>query len=181
MPVEYLFFKGTSHEEGNFLDWQTISEWNVDGFEVQRSIDRRQWLNLGFVKSGGSGIQKQAYSFMDYYPGAGVRYYRLRQRDLDGKIQFSPLISLNSKEGADAAFFKVYPNPASVGELHVYSSQGYEAGALIRMYGPTGQLITEQQIRTANTQLDVRGLPSGMYLISVSSGGQIRSEKIILE
>jgi trimeric autotransporter adhesin len=118
---------------------------------------------------------------MDYFPGAGVRYYRLRQRDMDGKIQYSTLISLNSKENAEGEFFRVFPNPASGGDLNIYSSQGYEVGALIRMYGPTGQLVTEQRMTAASTQLDIRGLPSGMYLLSVISGDQSWSEKVILE
>ena len=88
IPVELTFFKGHEHNGRALLTWQTVSEKNNVGFDIQRSFDAQTWQNIGFVKGQGQSNTIQNYAFEDNTPlsiwGHSTVYFRLRQMDNDG-------------------------------------------------------------------------------------------------
>ena len=68
----------------SLLTWQTASELNNAGFEVERSADAKQWEVLGFVNGHGTTMEANDYKYLDAQPMRGMNYYRLSQTDFDG-------------------------------------------------------------------------------------------------
>ncbi|GAB3852395.1 hypothetical protein GCM10028822_20030 [Hymenobacter terrigena] len=113
LPVELSSFVAERQGTNAALAWTTASEKNNRGFAVQVSTDGRSFRELGFVAGAGSGTAPHAYSFLDQEASkAGLRYYRLRQLDLDGTATFSPVRTVTfGPAEAPALRLTAAPNP----------------------------------------------------------------------
>jgi hypothetical protein len=104
LPVELIAFYAENTAEGNMLKWQTATELNNYGFEVERQILEsstknqdiedslliiQEWRKLGFVQGHGNSNSPKSYEFLDYEYDYEkdqelIVRYRLRQIDTDG-------------------------------------------------------------------------------------------------
>ena len=169
LPVELLSFSGKNTEGGNLLTWETASEVNNKGFEIERHIGGSQqptgdsWETMGFVAAKGKSA---TYTFTDDYRLSPVAYYRLRQLDNDGKFAYSKVISI--AQTSKGKGLSIYPNPVSSHltiENTDLSSGTHEGGAfqILNLLG--------QQVLTGKTaqRLDVSALPQGTYVLKVGT------------
>ena len=93
-------FAGYAEDSRIIIQWNTVTETNVVGFEIQRSTDGRTFLEIGFLHAQGQG---SGYTFIDDSIIAKVSgrdyYYRLKIRNLDGSSQITDMISIQSQLG----------------------------------------------------------------------------------
>ena len=54
LPVEFCSLTATIFNRSGHISWQTKSEINNAGFEVQKSMDGISWDSLGFAQGAGS-------------------------------------------------------------------------------------------------------------------------------
>lgn len=128
VPVEMSLFTVDINSTGDYvtLRWETVSELNNQGFEIERasSPDTRsifgsssilEWEKIGFVQGKGTTTEKSIYSFVDNYNNAGFNgtlYYRLKQIDFDGTFSYSGTVSVFVELIAKDYFLEQnYPNP----------------------------------------------------------------------
>ena len=71
--------------------WKTIEEIDNRYFTVEHSQDGISFAGLGRMASGKSGAGVQTYVFDHLTPGPGWNYYRIRQEDVDGTFDYSPV------------------------------------------------------------------------------------------
>ena len=66
--------------------WQTVTEVNSYGFEVERKIiDQQDWEMIGFVPGSGNSNSPKNYKLVDEVPNKRTSYlYRLKQIDTNG-------------------------------------------------------------------------------------------------
>ena len=112
MPVELSSF--TSGVTGNnvVLNWNTVSEENNSGFEIERNSFGAGWSKIGFIAGKGTVNTPQNYSFTDNGLNSGRYSYRLKQIDYNGNYKYYDLqnevvIGVPSK----FALMQNYPNP----------------------------------------------------------------------
>lgn len=89
-------------------------EQNNAGFHIERSNNGLRWMDMGFVTGKGTSSAKQDYFFLDEKPLPATNYYRLRQRDFDGKEELSKVVSADRP---NIGTVRVFPNPVSNEEL----------------------------------------------------------------
>ncbi len=172
LPVEMVGFSARLEAENIRLNWQTASETNNLGFEVQRSGDGFYWQKIGFENGSGTTTDRHDYSFLDEKPLAGLGFYRLRQMGFDGKGDFS---NIETAETAAGHGFSVFPNPPLADELTILFDEKMQGeNALIRLFNATGQLVRSTGL---SHTMDVGGLPPGIY--SLEMGGFV--QKIIVQ
>jgi len=92
LPVEFISFTATCNGSKNTLTWQTASEINNKGFEVEKSSDAQDWEPIGFVEGHGNSNSLLTYSFDDMNPYHPSTYYRLVQIDYDGQSKYSQIV-----------------------------------------------------------------------------------------
>ena len=99
LPVELASFEATADGENTEeLSWQTASETNNEGFEVQRQLGEDDWTSLGFVESpasGGTTSEPTSYRYTAEDVPAGSQQFRLKQVDLDGDSTYSDTVSVD--------------------------------------------------------------------------------------
>lgn len=101
LPIELLYLKGRSTEEGNLIEWATATEQNNDYFTLLWSNDGKTFLPIHREPGAGNSQHEIKYSHTDESPTKGVNYYTLRQTDYDGRHEDSETISVLSPEGTD--------------------------------------------------------------------------------
>ena len=94
-PVEMTVFTATTEENKVKLKWQTVTELNNSGFEVQRkSENENEFKMLAFVKGKGNSMMLNEYYFEDLDLTPGVYSYRLKQMDFDGTFEYSNTVDV---------------------------------------------------------------------------------------
>jgi predicted phosphodiesterase len=91
-PVELSLFYCEQIDGLVRLNWQTATESNNYGFEIQRACDNGTFKRIGFVPGKGTTQQPQIYEFKDQQAEPGKYYYRLKQIDFDGDFHYSNII-----------------------------------------------------------------------------------------
>jgi G8 domain/Secretion system C-terminal sorting domain/Right handed beta helix region len=172
LPVELLDFKGENTASGNFLTWATVSENNNDGFDIEASADGSRFEKIGFLKGKGTSILKNDYTFLDATPRNEVMYYRLRQKDFDGKNELSKVISIRKTDKNND--IKVYPNPVlGNNEITVeLANKTLSATKSVTIVNAIGQIIFEQKIPdTGILKINASDWQTGIYMLK--SGNSI--------
>lgn len=175
LPVEMTVF--TANLKGNqvYLDWQTASEENNVGFNIEKSTDGRNWEMIGFVKGAGTTLEIQNYQFIDENPISGVNYYRLKQMDIDDKFEYSEIRSVAyGKTDAIA----IYPNPtASTLTVDLGTNKG-----TIQVFDLTGRLVIATLNNNNSIQtIDFSNLQNGVYLLQINGEQWQKNEKIVVQ
>ena len=162
LPVELVQFSAARQQNEVRLTWQTATEVNNEGFEVQHSADAQHFEAVAFVPGKGNNSY---YSYLHTPETAQVQYYRLRQVDTDGTFSFSKVAMVNSTAVATTAPAIAWPNPAASGtqlQLSNMRTGNYQ------LFNAQGRLIWAGRLaadgRNAAT-LNLPDITSGMYLL----------------
>lgn len=158
LPVEFASFEGQAIQDGNQLDWRTSSEFNNDGFEIQKSEDGESFKKIGFVKGHGTTYEQHSYTYLDKELTSNTAYYRLKQIDNNNEYSYSEVISI-SNTAYIAPQVKIYPNPAT-DYLIVEHGEG-----IATIYNASGQLVKSFRITGDRQRMNVSSLPKGNYAI----------------
>ena len=79
--------------------WRTATELNNYGFEIERANElngtpHEGGVKIGFVEGHGNSTIPEEYTFKDNPTGYNIYHYRLKQIDLDGKYEYSNVVSI---------------------------------------------------------------------------------------
>ena len=181
LPVSLVKFNAATRGNGISLTWETATELNNQGFDVERRSANGQYEKIGFVASkavGGSGFD-YSYSFEDNSTQTkGVTYYRLRQVDLDGKGTFSEIRGVRTGKGL--IVLSVYPNP-SRGTTNVAIPSGI-GSVDVSVDDFTGKSV-QRFVGITSSNLQLNNLKPGIYMVRVTvrATGEVISEKIAVQ
>lgn len=176
LPVELVSFEAVLDGRAAMLQWQTLSETNNAGFEVQhRFVDQAHkgassFEALGFVEGAGTTLEAQSYVFEAERLDPGRHVFRLKQLDFDGTFAYSPEVEVLVEMPDAFMLSSIYPNPFnptasfSVGvqreqqvEIAVYDVLGRRVLEIYRGVLPAGV--------TRVISIEASGLGSGTYLL----------------
>lgn len=170
LPVRLVNFTAKPVNNNVQLQWTVTNEINIAGYEVQFSKDGRTFNKIGNILPGDLHTPEKTYSFLHTGAINGKNYYRLKIIDNDGRFTYSPIRIVIL--GSDAVL--VYPNPFH-SQLNIVNSNG--GTATVRLLDLTGKQLLQQTFE-ASTVLNVNNLASGIYVVQVNNGINIRSFKV---
>jgi len=173
LPIELLSFTAEPEKDYVVCNWTTASETNNAYFEVLRSFDGKEFKAIGNVNGYGAGTSttNRSYSFVDDEEKCNsLRYYQLRQVDIDNKSTLSDIVAVNCKNTDETV--SIYPNPAS--ETLTY--QFYQSGEdvveilIVDMMGRevSREVITAQRGFNTST-MSIENLANGVYNLQIRS------------
>ncbi len=158
------------------IDWTTITEVNVNRFEIERADASLQNIKIVAQKTAtGFSATSISYETKDENPIFALAYYRLKSVDNDGSVQYSNWVVVQNKKILEV---KIYPNPTQ-DYVVVEGSDNLDKAKLI-LLSMTGQIVKEMEFSKAIT-LQVNDLPKGTYLMRIIGTMQVSHHKIIVE
>ncbi|MEM8527009.1 MAG: T9SS type A sorting domain-containing protein [Bacteroidota bacterium] len=175
MPVELVRFEAKPTEKGILLNWETASEINNLGFDVERSTNGKVWKQLEFVKGHLTTLETQQYEFVDHQPYDGESYYRLKQMDVDGKFEYSEMIVVNYNNSKSE--FSAFPNPAREELTLSFVEELEYTAAKVAIFNNLGQLVKQEPL--INNNLSINDLASGIYLLTVNINKQVYTMRFV--
>ena len=142
------------------MTWQTATEKNNEGFDIERSTDGKNWETIGFVQGYGTTQEVQNYTYTDEAPLAGTNYYRLKQVDFDGQFEYSSII--NVQFAMSNVELQIFPNPVE-NELTIVGGEG-----IATIYNVLGQPVMELAVSSKQFTVDTSDLPKGQYILQIA-------------
>lgn len=188
LPVELASFTSVVQDNNVVLHWQTLSEENNSGFEIERAVTNENsssWIKVGFVEGKGNQSNVNDYSFRDIGLTSGKYNYRLKQIDFNGSFNYYNLRS-EVIIGAPATFglSQNYPNPFNPATKINYSLPS-DGKVLLKIFDVTGK-----EVRTLVNELQTSGyysidfraenLGSGVYYYTMTSGNFRETRKMMV-
>ena len=171
LPVELTSFSVSSVNGKVILKWETATELNSYGFEIERSSSSDadgMWELVGFVKGSGNSNSSKQYSFDDQSFSYGKVYYRLKMIDADGTFEYSNIICLSAEVPTQFALKQNYPNPFNPSTTIGYSVPK-ESRVAVSVFDMLGQKVADLADRmhspgNYSVNFDATALPSGLYI-----------------
>lgn len=150
LPIELVYFNAAKDNCTTYLAWQTATEINNSHFEVEHSMDAATFSRITIVEGAGNAVQEQFYSYEHQTPQKGVNYYRLKQVDTDGTVNYSKIKAVSLPECFSEGMH-VYPNPTHSGEVYV-DINALGSVKRLEVFNALGQRIESPQITKMNDQ-----------------------------
>ena len=172
LPVELVSFNATVDGDDVLLMWETASETNNAGFEVQVRSEGGVFEAVGFVEGHGTTTEAQVYSHTVIDLDPGTYAFRLRQIDYDGAFEYSPAIEATVGVPGSHVLSAVYPNPFNPQTNFTLAVRETQSVA-ITVHDVLGREVVtlfDGNVEGGSTHTftwQASGLPSGMYIIRV--------------
>jgi hypothetical protein len=174
LPVALTTFTADVQQCQPHLKWTITDAVNFSHFIIERSRDGRNFISIGKTLHAKDVYD---YAYVDKASDIGTTFYRLKLVDLDGKNQYSNIISVHSN--CENTGVKVYPT-LNNGTVHVSLPGGYEHTTL-SVFNILSQKMSVsstdngQRLRT----IQLNGLPAGTYFLKIANGDHVESHKIV--
>ncbi|MGI4870910.1 MAG: discoidin domain-containing protein [Janthinobacterium lividum] len=153
-------------------------------YQIQVSTDGTTWTTI-------KEVYGKASAAADDYPGlsATARYVKVYCINRATTYGFSlyefevygaasgARVALAAPAASEAAELVVFPNPAS-DQLTVRLGQYSQTGGQLTLTNNVGQVVRRQAVQGAQYLVDLTGLPTGMYLLTLTGDAGRVSRKI---
>jgi len=205
LPVELTSFNAIVKGRNVELKWNTATEVNNFGFEVEKitvsnrllaisqELINNSWSKIGFVEGNGTTNSPKSYNFVDANASGKVAY-RLKQIDRDGKFEYSKTVEVNIAAPKTFSLEQNYPNPFnptttisyrlsanSFTTLKVYDALGREVATLVNEQQEAGSYSVKFSAEGGSASGgNVSNLASGIYFYRLESGKSVAIKKLLL-
>ena len=177
LPVNLVSFLGSYRNENTTLTWETENLLNFSHFEIERSLNGRNFVSVGLKNPQGDRISRTKYQFIDNLTGVSgtIFYYRLKMIDADNQFKYSNVILIR-KDLKNAAGLVINPNPIVSG---VKATASFIASANstvnFKVIDMSGKVLLTQQnsISLGNNTVTINNLDrlqSGVYILQLNDG-----------
>lgn len=197
LPIQLTSFTASTKGPGVTLSWQTASEIDNFGFEVEKDSarDHQTFVMIpgGFVEGHGTTLVPQTYAFVDGNATPGKWAYRLKQIDLDGTVHvFDPLLVdlMTTAVGSDTQvpteleLLQNYPNPFNPATTIRYGlpQKSHVTVAVFNALGQHIALLQNGELAAGyhEVKFDGGNLTSGVYFYRIQAGSTVQTRKLLL-
>ncbi len=202
LPVELISFNAAVDSKGILLKWETASELNNHGFEIEKrlrgiSTDQySEWIKIGFVPGFGTTTDRHNYYYLDEETETGIFQYRLKQLDFDGTFEYSEIVEVENLPDMSFLLSQNYPNPFNPGtkiKFSIKESQNSVNGLVyvsLKVYDILGEKVAtlvNKELHAGNYEIEFNAethsnstLPSGIYFYTLNAGTFVQTKKMIL-
>ncbi len=167
------------------LKWKTETESNTSHFEIERSIDGRNFTSIANKNAAGTSTTTVNYDLVDPNMNVAVYYYRLKLVDIDGRFIYSNTAPVRKFSGGVKAV-RMFPNPA-VSQVNLEFSNA-KGNYVVSLYNQAGQEVSTQKTTINSTtqyiSINRNNLAAGSYLVKVKSTENnevLFAEKVIMQ
>jgi hypothetical protein len=187
LPVELTRFTATRQGRDVKTEWATAQEKGSAYFVVEASGSPRDgFAEIGRTAAAGNSTTLRSYALLERNVPAtgGLRYYRLRQVDLDGTTSYGPVVAVRLDKQESALTLSAAPNPFQQGELRAFIDAPEAASATLQLTDLAGRRLLSRELTlpAGSTEValpEVFSLPPGVYVLRLRIGSELRQQKVL--
>lgn len=182
LPVTFLNLSAAKNGNGLLLTWAVTNEQNVSHYEVEKSLDCRNFSLLAKVDYKPTTAAVNTYSLPDNVINGQRICYRIKQVDKDGHYHYSSVIQLSANATTKTM---VAPNPAT-DNLSINMSSQVKEKAIIQLLDISGRVVYETKtvLLPGTNSIGLSGLQQfarGQYVLKLSRKTAAEYFKIVLQ
>jgi hypothetical protein len=180
LPVKFLDFYGNDFSNKIRLNWAVSTSTNNISFDIERSNDGIVFQKIGIVKSASNSAAINNYFFQDFNCINGNNYYKIKQRDLDGRTTTSSITKI--AHGKSNTQISVFPNPAKE-KIQIKLNGTLGATYQIMLQTAEGCIVYQQKhfISSEGIMISTINIPSGVYFLNFSGASEQKTIKVIIQ
>lgn len=184
LPVTITNLRAWQHDKAIDLGWTSVSEYNIDHYEIERSINGIKFNNIGSKTALNKGSLNTDYVFSDQHPQNGINYYRLKISDNNGAISFTNIVRV-TVDGDNSSII-VYPNPATAKAFTVQMNNKPTGLFTLQLFDIKGAMVFHQNIKNEYGSISElihlpQGFSRGLYSLRIINGTEIFNSKVLVE
>jgi hypothetical protein len=185
VPVELTSFTANVNNLGQVvLNWETATELNNLGFEIERRTESTEFRTIGYVEGYGTTTEPGSYSYIDKFAENGINYYRLKQIDFNGTYAYSDVVEVEVNGPLTFNLQQNYPNPFNPSTQIKYSvpESGNIRLSVFNIVGEEVAVLADgfTQAGFYEATFDASNLPSGVYVYKLQSTNSVQAKKMLL-
>jgi len=184
LPVELLSFTANTDLNKISLNWETATEVNNYGFEIERkTTGSENWKKIAFVDGYGNSNSPKSYRYLDKSVTGGSKFeYRLKQIDNDGQYKYSDSIEV-SITPMSFELLQNYPNPFN-STTNIQFTVSKTTELKINVYTILGEKVLtaakgKYDPGFYRVKINTSGLPSGIYIYRLESTEFTSTKKMV--
>ena len=180
LPINLSAFKGNLENGKSYLTWKTSSEIQSNYFDIERSLDGKNFTKIGEKKAASNSSIAKEYSYTDANPATGINYYRLKMWDANEKYTYSNIIALSNRQ--QSVGVTVFPNPAS-DYILVQAQDILSSDVEVLLSDIKGKVLLKKTFPQGSTlcTLETATLYAGNYVVTVlTKTGNKQSYKVVI-
>lgn len=162
LPITLKNFDLQYKSKNISLNWTTSSEVNNGVFEVERSLDAREFETIGEVKGAGTSNNDIDYIFVDESPIIGMNYYRIKQIDFDGKYSYSTTKGIMNKG------LNRFTVESKISE-NIITIASDDTDLILSVCNSSGQEVLKFSNLQSYDEINLGNLLPGMYFLRIQS------------
>ncbi len=167
LPVTITGFNGIRKEQDVKLVWKVEQEINLDRYEIERSLNGRDYEKIGEEKA----INANEYHFTDHLKGIAANkiFYRLKMLDIDTKHAYSKTIMIGITADGMIA---ISPNPAT-SYIKLQLSKSIRGKVDVNILDISGRPVAKEtrKINADDIIISTARLSSGTYIVQINNDG----------
>ncbi len=185
LSVELAEFDVATKNGNALLTWATASEENNVGFSIEYAIRNASFVEETFVEGYGTTQDRQEYSYTITNLSPDIYRFRLKQVDIDGSYEYSPIVEATVDLPDTFVLEAAYPNPFNPSTNIRFAVQNRQPVTL-KLYDLMGREIRVLFEGVPNTgesllaTVDAAGLQSGSYIVRLEGEEFTSAQKITL-
>lgn len=158
------------------VSWSTLQETNTAYFDVEVSINGRDFRSAGSVAAAGTSTVARNYQFVHTTPDLGkVNFYRIRQIDLNGRSTISEVRQVKFNKGL-VAVVTTAPNPVK----NILQVSIQADNVRLDLTDNSGKILSRMNLQPGNHSVDMSPYAAGVYHLIVSQNGlRLESQRIV--
>jgi hypothetical protein len=182
LPLSLLSFNASYADQKVNLAWKTANEVNVNRFEVETSLNGKDFNTVGTVSARNAGATI-TYSYVHPVRLNGTAFYRLKMIDKDGSFTYSSVAKLKAASKGD---FTIAPNPVKGNTVNLQVEGMAKGSYTVSVFNNIGQQVFTKAIShdggSATYQLQLPGtVKAGIYNLQLKDGESVINKKVVVE
>ncbi len=184
-PVELLDLDARTVGNQVQVTWTTVWETNNAGFDIQMGNYYGGFSTVGFVEGAGNSTEALSYQFTTPNLGFGTYVFRLKQRDFDGKVSFSPMVEATIGNQLTSSMQPLVPNPATEYTLlRFFGEEGDDV--LVSVHSLHGQELSRiydaklPQGGQHSLPISTGDLIPGIYFVQLVQEGHVMTQRLMI-
>jgi len=185
MPLteSLLNFIAEPREGEVLLRWSVETDFNIDNFIVQRSINGVDFDNIGSLTVNNAQSEEE-YMYVDKRPADGVTFYRLKQTFTDGKFVTHPVTAVKQNSGTKEIVFDHISAAPFKDKLDVAYYAPENGKVWLQLTDTQGKVVCSEFFsatkgKNVHVFTDKQNLPSGTYILNLVFNDKRVKTKVI--
>ena len=184
--VVFKNFKGVVIDQQIELSWATMMESGIDYYEIQRSGDGMNFVDIDQIDSKMSintNDFQLNYKYADARPLPGTSFYRIQVIGKDGSVNLTTVVQITNNAITGT---RIFPTVVQSNTLFVESDKNLRE-VKMEFFDLAGNKISETNWSSLNGRQTVHvskagNLPTGTYVARLTANGQnVKSQLVIIQ